>query len=357
MTPNGESRRDGGVPRILLVGTTGQLGSELARTLPGLGDVRPVTRDELDLADPAGIAPVVRRHRPDLIVNAAAYTAVDSAESDPATARAVNGIAPGRLAREVGRLGGAIVHFSTDYVFDGRKDGPYGETDEPAPLNVYGRSKLEGERRVRDSGAAFHTFRLGWVYGGDHGNFLATALRLLEEREELRMVVDQRGSPTWSRPIAAAVTRVLGAAAAHPDGIVAGVRARQGLYHLSAGGETTWYGFASAILEWVREFGTRGLATRRIRPIPTEAYPLPAARPTNSVLCNDRFRSRFGFSLPAWEEQLAECLSDLQRKKPGGGPPGLSLAGGSPRGAATPRTRALGSPDRPEFSGSGSAAR
>ena len=286
-------------PTFLLTGATGQLGWELRRTLAPLGPVIAPARDELDLADANGIRTAVRRHRPLVIVNAGAYTAVDRAEAEPELAHSINATAPGLLAEEAARLGALLVHFSTDYVFDGSAERPYREADRPNPLNVYGRSKLAGERAIEEVGGKHLIFRTSWIYGMRGSNFLRSMLRLAREREEMRVVDDQIGAPTWSRMIAGATALVLAQ--------VAGAEwelppAGRGVYHLTAGGETSWYDFARAILE--RDPAREEQRCRTVRPIPTSEYPTPAARPRFSVLDNQRIAKRFGIRLPHWRTQL-----------------------------------------------------
>jgi dTDP-4-dehydrorhamnose reductase len=276
--------------RFLITGTNGQVGWELARTLAPLGEVVACDRSRLDLSDADGIVSAVRATRPTVIVNAAAYTAVDQAETDPAQAFAVNAVAPGVLAEETKRAGGLLVHYSTDYVFDGTADRPYVETDAPNPLGVYGRSKLEGERAIQSSGCRHLVFRTSWIYGPRGRNFLLTILRLARERDELRVVDDQVGAPTSAAAIAEATARVL---AARADA--------EGLFHLTAAGQTSWYGFATAILR------RAGLA-RKIVPITSDQYPTAARRPGNSVLSNERMVAAFGFRPLAWETLLDACM-------------------------------------------------
>lgn len=282
---------------ILLTGKNGQIGWELKRSLAPLGEVVAPGREEMDLAKPQSIRDAVRRIQPDLIVNAAAYTAVDQAESEPELAMAVNGAAPGILAEEARRLGAALVHYSTDYVFDGTKSGAYDESDPPAPPNIYGKTKLEGEKAIEAAGIPHLIFRTSWVYGNRGKNFLLTMLRLAKARDELRIIDDQAGAPTWSRLIAEATAQVL-SQALRPQ-----IEKCSGIYHLSAAGQTTWFGFAQAIFEG------RDPAPRLI-PIPTRDYPLPAARPANSVLANARIGKVFGIALPDWETGLRLCLED-----------------------------------------------
>jgi dTDP-4-dehydrorhamnose reductase len=283
--------------KILLTGPRGQVGYELERCLQGLGEVVALDRARMDLSDLDQVRDTVRALRPGLIVNAAAYTAVDRAESEPALAYRVNAQAPGVMAQEARALGAAMVHFSTDYVFDGNKDGPYVETDATAPLNVYGRTKLQGEQAVAGAGIPHLILRTSWVYGMRGHNFLMTMLRLAAERGEVRVVADQHGAPTWSRTVAQASAQVLAQARAGGPGWWI---ENSGIYHLSCQGSTTWSGFAEAIM------AASGTACR-VTPITSEAYPTAAPRPRNSQLDSGRLVSRFG-RLPNWREALALCL-------------------------------------------------
>jgi dTDP-4-dehydrorhamnose reductase len=283
--------------KILLTGGRGQVGYELERCLQGLGEVVAPGRERLDLSDLAQVRDVVRALRPGLIVNAAAYTAVDRAESEPALAHVVNAEAPGVLAEEARRLGAALVHFSTDYVFDGSKDGPYVESDAAAPLNVYGRTKLLGEQAIAATGAAHLILRTSWVYGMRGHNFLLTMLRLARERGELRVVSDQHGAPTWSRTVAQTTADIL--AQARRGGGDWWVE-NGGLYHLSCQGQTTWHGFAEAIME-------ASSNPTPVIPISTNEFPTPARRPRNSTLDSSRLVHRF-CHLPEWRATLALCL-------------------------------------------------
>jgi dTDP-4-dehydrorhamnose reductase len=272
--------------RILLTGRNGQVGWELQKALAPLGELTALGRAELDLSDARRLREAVRAANPDVIVNAAAYTAVDKAESEREAAFAVNATAPGVLAGEAKRNGALLVHYSTDYVFDGTKPAPYVEEDEPNPLNVYGASKLAGERAIAASGCRHLILRTSWVYGPRGANFYLTMLRLARERPELRVVDDQVGAPTSSLAIARATAQLLRPGA-------------HGLYHLSAAGRTSWCGFARAIL------GRAGIATPVVA-IRTEDYPAPAKRPRNSRLDCSRLRADFGVALAPWEEGLAE---------------------------------------------------
>jgi dTDP-4-dehydrorhamnose reductase len=295
--------------RILVIGVTGQVGRELCRTLAPLGVVVGANRAAIDLRDVEGLRRVVREQRPALIVNAAAYTAVDRAEAEPEQAMAVNGVAPAMLAEEAKRVDAALIHFSTDYVFDGRKAGPYTEDDAPAPLNVYGRSKRAGEEAIRASGARHLILRTNWVYGARGRNFLLTICRLAREREELRVVDDQTGAPTWSRMIAEATASIV--ARSQPRARAANelFADTSGVYHLSAAGTTTWCGFAREIL---RAAPALGLPTApRLLAISTSDYPTPAARPANSLLDGGKLRGAFGIALPPWDESLRLCIEDM----------------------------------------------
>ena len=290
--------------RILVTGGAGQVGWELRRTLAIFGEVVAPPRDVLDLASADSIVAAVRGVRPNLIVNAAAYTAVDKAESEPDLAMQINGYAPRILAEEAHRQNTALIHYSTDYVFDGRKAEPYREDDETAPTNAYGRTKLAGEHAVMAARAAHLVFRTSWVYGSRGRNFLLTMLRLAKERKELKVVDDQFGAPTSARLIAEATAAAI--ASNFVDRRLDLDRFRQmgGLYHLTAAGRTTWYGFAQAILK-----GQTGVA--KVLPIPTSGYPTPAPRPQNSVLDNSKLERQFGFALPDWEVGLRLCLEEL----------------------------------------------
>lgn len=291
---------------ILVTGAAGQLGAELVHALAPFGTVTGTARSTLDLADPSAIVAFVRRVKPALIVNAGAYTAVDLAEKETALADAINGVAPGVLAEEAKRAGAVLIHYSTDYVFDGTATAPYREDDPVHPVSAYGRSKLAGERAVAASGADAIVFRTSWVYGRRGRNFLLTMQRLAAERPELRIVDDQTGTPNWSRELARATATIVG------RGLTA-LAERRGLYHLTARGTTTWYGFARAILA--------DRPSLRIVPIATADYPTPARRPAWSVLDATRFERTFGFALPDWRASLAECLASPAE-------PGASRVGG-----------------------------
>ena len=302
-------------PRILLTGKNGQVGHDLQNSLPALGEVIALDRKELDLAKPDQIREMIRRIRPTVIINAAAYTAVDQAEKEESLAHVVNAEAPAIMAEEAKKIGAAVIHYSTDYVFDGTKRTPYQENDSTNPLNAYGRTKLAGEQAIQSSGVNQLIFRTAWVYSTRGKNFLLTILRLATQREELRIVRDQIGAPTSSREIASATTQVL-----HriydPQEDSPGWSGISGTYHMTAAGETNWYEFARAILEEARKqtsapaewftTATRGvpLITRQVISIPTAEYPTPARRPAYSVLSNTRLQTVFGIRLPDWQTQL-----------------------------------------------------
>ena len=295
--------------RLLVTGANGQVGWELERTLQTLGQVIACDRRELNLGSSDTIRAKIRDIRPDVIVNAGAYTAVDKAESEPEQAMAVNGVAPGVLAEEAKRIGAMMVHYSTDYVFDGTKTEPYMESDAPNPVSVYGSSKLAGEKAVEAVGGAYLIFRTSWVYGSRGKNFLLTILRLAREREELRVVDDQIGAPTWCRTIAEATAQVI--AKLSPGGRIDAARAvsLRGTYNLTAGGSMSWCGFARTIVEATR--ARRGGAAPKVTPITTAEYPLPARRPANSTLSSEKFQHTFGLACPHWDRALDLCLGDF----------------------------------------------
>ncbi len=290
--------------RILLTGKHGQVGYELQRTLAPLGEITAIDIEDVDLLDHDAIRRSIREARPELIVNPAAYTAVDQAEKEPELARAINAAAPAVMSEEAQRLGAAIIHYSTDYVFDGTKNAPYTEEDDPHPLGVYGRTKLEGDHAVQNAGVPYLILRTSWVYGTRGKNFLLTILRLASEREQLRIVNDQVGAPTWSRMIAQATAALVAKLAAHTDW--GRLRKLSGIYNLTAGGQTSWYEFARAILEEpeTRALQPRPVITREVVPIRTEDYPLPAPRPRYSVLSNAKLEQTFGLAMPDWRTQL-----------------------------------------------------
>ena len=285
--------------KLLITGAAGQLGFELRRALAPLGGITAVDRAECDLADADAIRALVRGLQPDVIVNAAAYTAVDRAEQDTALAQAINGDAPGVLGAEAARLGAQVVHFSTDYVFNGTQADPYAETDRPDPQNVYGLTKLAGETALAASGARHLIFRTSWVVGAHGGNFARTMLRLAQERDSLGVVADQVGAPT-SAALLADVT-------AHA--IRAGQDLAGGLYHLTAGGRTDWHAYACHVIERARAAGRPiRVAPDAIRPITSADYPTPARRPANSCLDTQKIRAALGIHLPDWRDGVDHVL-------------------------------------------------
>lgn len=299
--------------KILLTGATGQVGFELRRTLAPLGPVIALSSRQLNLVDADAIRRTVRDIDPQLIVNAAAYTAVDKAETEVDLAMTVNSIAPGVLAEEAQRLGAGLVHYSTDYVFDGAKPDAYLETDTPNPTSAYGASKLAGERAIQSVGAPHLIFRTSWVYGARGRNFLLTILRLARERDNLRVVADQIGAPTWSRMIAEATALAITQwcpVSNHQSPL----NELSGIYHLTNAGETSWHGFAQAILREYRALPVDMpplLATPlEVDAITTEQYPLPAKRPANSVLNNAKLRRVFRLQMPEWQDALPLVLEE-----------------------------------------------
>jgi dTDP-4-dehydrorhamnose reductase len=286
--------------KILLIGKNGQVGWELRRTLAPLAEVVAVDYPEINLTDTPAVRQLVAGTRPSVVVNAAAYTAVDKAETETELCRQINAIAPGVLAEEAKKLGALMVHYSTDYVFDGAKTSSYIETDAPNPLGAYGRTKLEGDRAVKASGADHLIFRLCWVYGARGQNFMLTMQRLAREREKLRVVGDQFGCPTWSRMIAETTAQALKQvlASANASGF-------NGEYHLAAGGQTTWHEFASRIIELMPEAERK---CRVVEKITTAEYPTPARRPAYSVLDCGKLHNTFGLRLPDWETGLRQVL-------------------------------------------------
>jgi dTDP-4-dehydrorhamnose reductase len=284
----------------LLIGKNGQVGWELRRTLAPLAEVVAVDYPEINLADTPALRQFVAGMRPAVVVNAAAYTAVDKAETETELCRQINAVAPGILAEEAKKIGALMVHYSTDYIFDGTKTSPYVETDAPNPLGAYGRTKLEGDRAVKASGADHLIFRLCWVYGARGQNFMLTMQRLAREREKLRVVGDQFGCPTWSRMIAETTALALKQSLAGADH-----SGFNGEYHLAAGGQTNWQEFASRIIEWMPEAERK---CRAVEKITTAEYPTPAKRPAYSVLDCGKLQKTFGLRLPDWEASLRQVL-------------------------------------------------
>jgi len=308
-------------PKILLTGKNGQVGHDLQHFLPALGEVVAFDRQGLDLSKPAKIREVIRRIQPSIIVNAAAYTAVDRAENEESLAHAVNAEAPAIMSEEAKKIGAVVVHYSTDYVFDGTKTTPYQENDPTNPLNVYGRTKLGGEQAIRSSGVNHLIFRTAWVYATRGKNFLLTILRLATQREELRIVGDQIGAPSWSRGIASSTMRVLQQLLQKTNNSQGWDKNLSGTYHMTAAGETNWFEFTTAILEHASKEGSQPaewitaatsgnpLLTRRVLPIKTAEYPTPAKRPAYSVLSNSLLQTVFGIKLSDWKTQLNSAFS------------------------------------------------
>jgi len=291
--------------KLLLLGPEGQVGWELQRSLAPLGEVLVASRGTGgDLADLAALRATVRRLRPDAIINAAAYTAVDAAEAAREVAGRINAEAPGALGEEAASLGELLIHYSTDYVFDGSGARPWQETDRTAPLNAYGATKCEGEERIRASGCRHLILRTSWVYASRGKNFVRTMLRLGAERESLSVVDDQTGAPTGADLIADVTAQLLPAALARP--------ATLGTYHLAAAGETSWCGFARHIFAVAREAGfPLRMAPEGLRPCATADYPTPARRPLNSRLCTDRLEATFGLAMPAWQSGVTRAVREL----------------------------------------------
>ena len=305
--------------RILLLGKNGQVGWELQRSLAPLGEVIALDRHSADLCGDlgnlCGLAATVQRVRPDVIVNAAAHTAVDKAESEAELARTINALAPGVLAQEAARLGAWLVHYSTDYVFDGSGTRPWTEADAPAPLNIYGQTKLEGEQLIQAAGPQHLILRTSWVYAARGGNFAKTMLRLAREREQLNVIADQFGAPTGAELIADVTAHALRQVLQRPTDA--------GLYHLAASGETSWHGYANYVLALAEHDHiainnvanyAHALKARVATPIPTSAYPTPARRPLNSRLNTAHLAQTFGLTLPPWQHGVARMLTETETR-------------------------------------------
>lgn len=295
-------------PQVLIVGGAGQVGLELQRSFREFGEVTAVDREGVDLAVPDQVRELVRNVKPSVILNAAAYTAVDRAESETALAMAINCQAPRILAEEAERLGALLVHYSTDYIFDGSKLGPWTETDEPNPLNSYGASKLAGEQAIGQVGGKYLIFRTSWVYGPHGSNFLLTMLRLARQRDQISVVDDQNGSPTTSIELADATHRIV-------RGVMAGqfgaTEDWAGLYHMTCSGSTTWCGFAQRIFARAGKLLDGKIPT--VKPISSADYPTPAKRPHNSVLSNEKLQDRFAVQLQHWENALDTVIEELSQ--------------------------------------------
>jgi dTDP-4-dehydrorhamnose reductase len=293
--------------KILLTGKNGQVGWELNRSLPKLGTVFAMGRNDMNLSKPETLRPVIQDIRPDIIINAAAYTAVDKAESEPELAMTINGIAPGVIAEEAKKIGATVIHYSTDYVFDGKSKFPYKEEDATCPLSIYGNSKLAGEQAVIQADIPHIIFRTSWVYSLMNNNFLITMQKLAQTRKQIKVVDDQTGAPTSARAIAEGTANILG------QGLKAGTTKSQifshpGVLHMSCGGETNWFGFAKAILK------LSGLSEgTEVTPISTSEYPTPATRPKYSLLSNKKLKQVFHHEMPQWQDALQECLSSAPK--------------------------------------------
>jgi len=296
--------------KILLFGKNGQVGWELNRSLQPLGEVIALGRDDADFSDPESLRQIVQDISPDVIVNAVAYTAVDKAEEEEELAAKVNSIAPGVLAEEAKKLNALLVHYSTDYVFDGAKEEPYIETDEAKPINAYGRTKLAGEQAIQSSGCDYLIFRTSWVYASRGHNFLLTMLKLAQERVELSIVNDQIGSPTSARLIAD--TTVLCVQQAIKEKLV-GIFSSD-LYHLTTSGHTSWHGFTKEIIKLASNSLNLQLTIKELKAIPTSDYPTPATRPMNSQLALTKLESVFTIKMPDWRNELELCIENLIEK-------------------------------------------
>ena len=294
------------MPKILITGKNGQVGFELQRSLSILGEIVAVDREECDLANPDSIRRLVREVKPDVIVNPAAYTAVDKAESEVQVAEAINAIAAGVFAEEAAKLGALIVHYSTDYVFDGTKDGIYTEADTPNPQSVYGKTKLAGEQAVAAANTRHIILRTSWVFGAHGANFLKTILRLARERDALKIVADQYGAPTSAALLADVTAQIVARYLCCAEGFP------YGLYHLVSDDVTSWHGYANYVVDSARRRG-QAFKVAEIAPIPTSGYPLPAPRPANSRLSTKKLQQTFGLTLPSWQAQVEQVLTLLNQ--------------------------------------------
>lgn len=289
--------------KILITGKDGQVGWELQRAFASLGKIYAYGREELNLQQPDSISKTIREIKPDLIINAAAYTAVDKAEVEQEAARQINAEAPGIMAEEAKKCGAVFVHYSTDYVFNGAANRPYVETDSTSPLNIYGKTKLQGELAVMAVSGKHLILRTSWVYGARGKNFLLTMLKLAKERELLKIVGDQVGAPTWSRSIAETTSQIVDSALNKSDS-----NDFSGIYHLTAGGVTSWFGFAEQIFHLSKQ---KGYSVPQIEKIAAVEYPLPATRPSYSVLSNEKLVNTFQLAIPDWKDGLNLCMSSL----------------------------------------------
>ena len=291
--------------RILLTGKNGQVGWELNRSLSTLGTVFALGRDQIDLSKPETLGSVIQEIKPNIIINAAAYTAVDKAESEPELTMTVNGIAPGVIAEEAKKIGAGMIHYSTDYVFDGKATAPYKEEDPPCPLSVYGKSKLAGDKGIMQAGIPHIILRTGWVYSLRGSNFLLTMQKLAQTKDQIKVVDDQIGGPTWSRAIAEGTARILEQCRGAKK---SAIFSHSGIFNMSCGGETSWFGFANKILELSSLIKDTELIS-----IPTIEYPTPAVRPRNSLLSNIKLKQAFHYEMPHWQDALQVCLDSAPK--------------------------------------------
>jgi len=288
--------------KILLTGKTGQIGEELNNIIGDLGNLITVDKEQLDLSKPNSIEPVILDIKPDIIINPAAYTAVDKAEKEPDLAMTVNAIAPGLLAKAARKVGAGLIHYSTDYVFDGCSEIPYKEEDPPNPLNVYGKTKLAGEKALAEAGVPFLIIRTGWVYSLHGKNFLRTIKKLAEEKDTLQVIDDQIGAPTWARSVALKTHQIL-KQCLNKKWLETKDPPLSGIFHLTCQGKTSWHGFARKVLNI-----SNASQNIKLIAIPTSDYPTPATRPSNSLLNNEKIQKVFGLDMPHWEDALKDCM-------------------------------------------------
>ena len=288
--------------KILLTGKTGQIGEELNNIVGDLGNLITVDKEQLDLSKPNSIEPVILDIKPDIIINPAAYTAVDKAEEEPDLAMTVNAIAPGLLAKAARKVGAGLIHYSTDYVFDGCSKIPYKEEDPPNPLNVYGKTKLAGEKAVAEVGVPFLIIRTGWVYSLHGKNFLRTIKKLAEEKDIIQVINDQIGAPTWARSVALKTHQIL-KQCLNKKWLETKDPSLSGIFHLTCQGKTSWHGFARKVLNI-----SNASQNIQLIAIPTSDYPTPATRPSNSLLNNEKIQKVFGLDMPHWEDALKDCM-------------------------------------------------
>jgi len=291
--------------KILLIGKNGQVGAELNKLLKSFGTLIAFGRKQLDFANIDSIEPLILDIRPNIIINAAAYTAVDKAEEEPELAMTINAVAPGILAKAAKKLGAGLIHYSTDYVFDGNSSTAYREESPTLPINVYGKSKLAGEKAIRELQIPYIIFRTSWVYSLYGNGFLKTIKKMAGEKDTLRIVDDQIGSPTWSRSIALATHKILGQCLQKNWLNEENLQTYSGIFNLTCQGNTSWYGFAKELLS------LSGIDNTKLIPISTSNYPTPAIRPLYSILCNDKVQNTFHIELPNWKKALKDCLTSV----------------------------------------------